>query len=479
MNLLFVHGWSVTDQETYGDLPEAVVTAATADGLDINVQHIFLGKYISFHDEVTLDDIARAFDVARKDAMKKVSADENAPFACITHSTGGPVIRLWAHLFYGLKNKMSETPLKHLVMLAPANHGSALAQLGKSKLGRLKAIFSGVEPGTGVLNWLELGSAQQWDLNTAWLNYNFAANGLYSFVLSGQTIDEKIYDFVNSYLVEKGSDGVVRLAGANMNYGYVRLRQNVNNIIGDTGRSFFHEAKSITKLEVVGGSFVNSPKTPFCVVKDASHSGETIGIMRSVTESNYADKPVVGNILKCLKVTDLTAYDTVDDNFKAISKQVQDADTKVKDQYSMLVFRVTDDRGNPVNDFDMLLLAGDDFNPDGLPKGFHEDHQKNIISPNILTYYVNYSELKRVPDGKIGIRIAARPDEGFSHYSIAEFRSTGFAFDDILKPNQTLLVDVELTRHVDENTFGLTPLADGKHNFKKEKTSGKDVPPTD
>eukprot|EP01031_Cornospumella_fuschlensis_P043536 gene43536-53229_t len=44
-------------------------------------------------------------------------------------------------------------------MLAPANFGSALAQLGKGRVGRLKAWFSGVEPGQGVLDWLELGSS--------------------------------------------------------------------------------------------------------------------------------------------------------------------------------------------------------------------------------------------------------------------------------------------------------------------------------
>jgi hypothetical protein len=44
-------------------------------------------------------------------------------------------------------------------------------------------------------------------------------------VLSGQGIDTKFYDFLNSYLVEPGSDGVVRICGANLNYRYLALEQ--------------------------------------------------------------------------------------------------------------------------------------------------------------------------------------------------------------------------------------------------------------
>src|SRR5690349_6560772 len=84
-------------------------------------------------------------------------------FACITHSTGGPVVRRWMDVHYA--GRLEKCPLQHLVMLAPANHGSALAQLGKVRLARMKFFFEGVQPGAGVLDCLELGSAQSWALN--------------------------------------------------------------------------------------------------------------------------------------------------------------------------------------------------------------------------------------------------------------------------------------------------------------------------
>ena len=121
-------------------------------------------------------------------------------------------------------------------MLAPANHGSALAQLGKGRIARMKFFADGVEPGTGVLDWLELGSDQSWELNREWLAYECVAAGLYPFVLTGQRIDRAFYDNLNAYTDEAGSDGVVRVAAANMNYGLVRLEQDGGEPEADQGR---------------------------------------------------------------------------------------------------------------------------------------------------------------------------------------------------------------------------------------------------
>ena len=221
MLVVFVHGWSVTNTNTYGGLPEALVRNASPD-LDITVTHLYLSKYVSFADEVYVDDIARGMQAAvvAEILPKLAKADR---FACITHSTGGPVVRQWIHSYFG--GKLSRCPLRHLVMLAPANHGSALAQLGKSRLGRMKFFTEGVQPGAGVLDWLELGSDQSWDLNSTWLDYDCTDAGIYTFVLTGQSIDRSYYDNLNSYTGESGSDGVVRVAAANMNYGFIRLVQ--------------------------------------------------------------------------------------------------------------------------------------------------------------------------------------------------------------------------------------------------------------
>jgi len=173
----------------------------------------------SFHDEVAVDDIARAFQQAVGD---QVPSGER--FACITHSTGGPVVRTWLDRYYG-PARLGECPMSHVVMLAPPNHGSALAQLGKSRLSRMKFFLDGVEPGQNVLDWLELGSEGQWELNLRGLDCRYSQNGVFPYVLTGQSIDRTMYDHLNSYTGEPGSDGVVRACAANLNYTYLCLEQ--------------------------------------------------------------------------------------------------------------------------------------------------------------------------------------------------------------------------------------------------------------
>ena len=146
--LVFVHGWSVTSKDTYGELPEAVSAAAADAGIRVQMKDVFLGRYISFRDEVTVDDIVLAMEHAVRTDLKGVKR-----FSCITHSTGGPLVRRWVDAYYGPK-RLNECPLDHLIMLAPANHGSALAILGKSRIGGIKSWFQGVEPGQGILDWL-------------------------------------------------------------------------------------------------------------------------------------------------------------------------------------------------------------------------------------------------------------------------------------------------------------------------------------
>ncbi|MDD5160499.1 MAG: hypothetical protein PHI47_10640 [Sulfuricurvum sp.] len=457
MKLIFVHGWSVTSTSTYGELPEVLQREAISNGLEIEIENIYLGEYISFHDEVILDDIARAFEKARVDKIG------NERFACITHSTGGPVIRLWIDLFF--KTDLPTCPLSHLVMLAPANHGSSLAILGKSRLGRIKAWWDDVEPGTGVLNWLQLGSADQWNLNHSWINYSYGENTFYPFVLSGEKIDDHFYDFLNPYLVEEGSDGVVRLTGANLNYQLIKLVQNCQaeeldaRIDGTTIKAFPLEWDN---------AILTSPKCAFEVIPSASHSGDRFGIMGSVKKSR-AIKPVVPSIFQALKVNSQASYDETVSAMRQRTENVQKSS-----RYIMFVFNIQDNYGNPVHDFDMLLLAGDNYEPGKLPKGFFIDKQKNSLSGN-LVFYINYDKIKNIKDSKLGIRIVARPDEGFSHYAPAEFRMDGLTLESFLNPNQTIMVDVILTRLIAENTFVLDKITEIEPDFKKRKPSNETI----
>ena len=62
MLIVFVHGWSVTNTDTCGGLPAALVKNASPK-LDLQVTHLYLSKYVSFEDEVKVDDIARGMAI--------------------------------------------------------------------------------------------------------------------------------------------------------------------------------------------------------------------------------------------------------------------------------------------------------------------------------------------------------------------------------------------------------------------------------
>ena len=450
MIVVFVHGWSVTNTDNYGGLPTALVRNAPKE-LDLQVTHLYLGKYVSFADEVNMDDIARGMQQAvTTEVLPKLAKGER--FACITHSTGGPVVRKWIDLFH--RDKLNKCPLGHLVMIAPANHGSALAQLGKGRIARMKFLKDGVQPGTGVLDWLELGSDQGWELNLAWLKYDSVPEGLYPFVLTGQKIDRKLYDNLNTYTDEQGSDGVVRVAAANLNYGLIRLVQQDGNL-------------QLSKDD-------RAAKTACGVLPGQAHSGDDLGILKSVAPSDDGSHPTVKWVLRCLSIRSVTAYNKLVKELDQLTAQTQTDERieKVRElflferefktnRYCMFVIRIIDDRANQLADYDLLFTAGPGYDENHLPPGFFVDRQRNQLNPGKLTYYIDYdimSEWLARPEleGKFGIRITARPSEGFAHYTVAEHKGTFGALKRYFEPNQTLMVEIELRRHVDQGVFQLS-----------------------
>lgn len=446
MHVVFVHGWSVTHTDTYGALPRWL----ERNSRDYQVQNVYLGKYISFSDAITLDDIARAFQQALQDALGRKLQDG---FACITHSTGGPVVRLWLKLYYA--QNLAACPLRQLIMLAPPNHGSALAQLGKGTFARFEKLLEGVQPGVRVLDWLELGSEESWNLNEAWLAYDTVAAGIYPFVLTGQSIERAFYDHLNSYTGEAGSDGVVRACSANMNYTLMR----------------FHQDGKAPVLDL----HTRRPRTAFGIVPGRSHSGEKMGILRSITLDNAPRHPTVKAIVKCLRVASKGDYESVCGELDELTKQTQRDEriekekklfgtkTYTTSRYSMLVFRFVDDRGEVLTDYDLYLTGGPNYSPDDLPQGFFVDRQKNRRSPGKLTYYVDHDVLRRglsreKMEGRIGFRVEANPREGarsLAFYRRLAYESVEGGVSDILAPNETLMLEFRLQRWVDARVFRL------------------------
>lgn len=462
MLLLFIHGWSVTNTETYGGLPRALARAGRTAGINLDIRHVYLGRYVSFRDEVTMDDLTRALDYALRQDLPN-NANGRRKFSCVTHSTGGPVVREWVERFFGA-GELARCPLEHLVMLAPANHGSALAALGKGRIGRLKAWFSGVEPGQQVLDWLCLGSDEQHRLVRAELDYRPEDSGYFPFVLTGESIDRRLYDHLNAYTGERGGDGVVRVASANMNYRMITLVQDDQVIRPRLGA---------TELKIAENR--ESPAVPLYVVPGVSHSGASMGIMRGIGENDLIH-PVVREIIDCLAVTSVADYRAL----RARFGQRMDAWRQNNPAYCQIVVGVRDDRGRRLDDYDFHLLAGTDYSPGALRDGFFVDRQMNGRSKR-LTYFLDHDAMSRVPGGRLGFRVIARPESGGSGdrlagYTAAEFQAEPSLLDDFICADGTVWLDFVLTRRIDRNVFRFDlSVAEGV-DFTRTKSTGAPVP---
>jgi hypothetical protein len=488
LTLAFVHGYSVTNLDTYGEMPLRLMQEAGTYGFQLKIEHIFLGRYISFNDEVRLEDIARALEQAVQEQLAPTLASGER-FVCITHSTGGPVVRTWWNDYY--KDQKQLCPMSHLIMLAPANYGSALAQLGKSRLSRIKSWFDGVEPGQRVLNWLELGSTEAWKLNKDWIlngEKHIGPKGIFPFSLIGQDIDRKLYDHLNSYTGELGSDGVVRVAAANQNGRYVKLTQQTPKLVGGKWQA--------ANLEI--SEFKEAPQTPFRVMTYKSHSGDTMGIMRSALKDTKDQKSTetVQAIFRCIGVGTAADYKKLTGEFAAETTDVQqkglvEVDKRIfgkkyfiHDRYSMILFRLVDSEGHLVSDFD-LILTGENHDPNGLPTGFFADRQCNQINKSTVTYFFDYDvlhgrramtvnghkldELKGI--STLGLIIRPRPEDGFIRYLPCEIEASKELFEKALQPNSTTMIEICLQRVVSNEVFRFEKVKNTEGvqnlNFKK------------
>ncbi|TBR39075.1 MULTISPECIES: phospholipase [Dyella] len=458
-SLVFVHGWSVTNTSTYGALPQRLQQQASATGMPISIANIWLSEYVSFNDAVTMGDLVRAFDHALRDLHLT-----DASFACITHSTGGPLVREWLRAQREFPNTHSTIRLSHLVMLAPANFGSALAQLGKNFLGRANAWFNGVDPGKRILDWLELGSSASLSLNIDHIHGNDpATRNQFLFVLTGDRPDRKLYDHLNSYTGEDGSDGVVRMAAANLNATHAVLTRSATTTRGDT-------------LEP---NVTHAPRSAFKLIPGAAHSGDEHGIMAAAQDA------VIEATLRCLAIRDSAAYARLCDAFDQ-ENAARDANkvelesvgpfparVHIHDPRSLLIVRLADDAGEALQNARFLLAAGNPPNPDWMPEGFMLDRQANKLAPNVISFFLNYALLAgddrvadpRSPRRNLRAAVAShRPYtasiqpidlDGLVHHALAAMSPADDLLD-ALRPHQTTVLDVVLPRKVHEGVFRLT-----------------------
>jgi hypothetical protein len=103
------------------------------------------------------------------------------------------------------------------------------------------------------------------------------------------------------------------------------------------------------------------------------------------------------------------------------------------------------------------------------------------VKPGKLTHYVDHDIMAKwfkrddIKD-KFGFKIIAQPSEGYAYYTVAEHRGTFSDLQQYLAPNQTLMIEIKLQRHVREGVYRHTQKLRPAENFSKQ-PKGKALPP--
>jgi len=335
--ILILHGWS-DNYESFLELKRWLCAQGR------QVRDVFLGNYESMEDHVTYDDLADGLQTRFEEMATKGELPPLKPFSLdvIVHSTGGLVVRHWLHHYLKVvcKGDLDRCPIQRLIMLAPANFGSRLAEQGNSGLGKIfkGGLKHGFETGKLILQGLELGSPVTWRIAEQDL---FLANKLYRcskdrgpfvFVFSGTGTYGDLKGFVAPGANEDGSDGTVRAAAASLNS--IKLVLDCSKPAAPTA----------------AGKMGNYDAFAFALIPGKNHS-EVVP-----ADANDPTHPIFHRIKQCLEVDTDVQYEKLRTQFEGendafYAGEAIKADGERVHRYQQFLVRVSDDMENDVTDY--------------------------------------------------------------------------------------------------------------------------------
>ncbi|MBB5320528.1 esterase/lipase family protein [Marinobacter oulmenensis] len=441
--LIIIHGWS-DGSASFRSLARQLLSTESDPSSSRDIRHLRLADYISLDDEIGYEDLVQA--------MQKAWTKEELPTAprsvdVVIHSTGGLVVRHWLTTYF----KPEASPIKRLLMLAPANFGSPLAHTGRSMIGRAVKGWRGTrlfETGTRILKGLEIASPYTWELaeRDIFSDQQYYGPGrILCTVLVGNTG----YNGISALANRPGTDGTVRVSTANLN---------------------------ATKLEL---DFTR-PETPVAITGRWDQGAIAFGIADQEDHSSIAAKDGGPHrkstwllIHQALQVEDsdfLEWQERLTEHNKEVTQKAERRRGAHHDSYQNTVIRVMDDQGNPVEDYVIEFYVNDD-------RGRRSRHRTRLLQENVVanvhawcdnaayrSFLVNSTELLKLldrPTDKLNISITASPDirnrpVGYKTYTDDDISSLSLDRDhikDLFKPHRTTLITIKIERHQQEKVF--------------------------
>jgi hypothetical protein len=406
--VVVLHGWS----------DRAASFQPLADFLKaqgFRVLDLFLADYISMDDDVSVEDAAKAMQAAVAEKIERKELQQ--PFDLIVHSTGGLVARTWLSA-YCAGMTPAQMPVQRLVMIAPANFGSKLADVGQTILGRVvKGWDHGFHTGKLMLDGLALGSPFQWDLASRDLFALdagdaapvYGADLVWPFVIVGSMpYRHGLRQMVN----ENGSDGTVRVAAANLNaYGATLdfTRDKAPTVMRMTGAANVAAAQGA--LIPWQRRYDDAMEFPLAVMAHRDHASITDPTLPGDDETAAEQTLFANCLLDALGCPSYAQYQKVQQAWRTISDAVQDPGSADEDHHMHLQInvRVVDEHGKPVTDYMIEFLAPNYAQNTDLTGMFHDkvirSVHKNGQDDSVRTIYIDRQRMfelfyQQVPAGQ-------------------------------------------------------------------------------
>ncbi|MCB1188105.1 hypothetical protein KDL29_13145 [bacterium] len=438
--VFLVHGYSINRTGTYGQLHRQLERRGFAP------REIQLGRYVSLDDDIELRDLARAMDRAVRAALGPLPS--GTPFHMLTHSTGALVARHWLLEHYS-QRRNPRSRLGNLVFLAGPHFGSRLAHHGRSVIAR---VWRQGDVGQRVLSALELGSQYGWEssLRLAAEPDFFGSRGIRPYCLSGDRTSRDLLRHVG-LLREKGSDEVVRLASANLNFRHYKL-----DMLRD--ECFDHTAPAAQLSGI-----------PFAALRSYTHSGAGNSILQSISAVEPPNWSIKADSqddrrLNLKLIVHLLASPTDNASYAAnreLLASLTDSESQRLSDCAQLQLRFLDRDGRPVEDYFVefgearRMTERDRY---GLEFQRMEITQSKAIThihcnsrnPHILTLFIDRSLLAR--EASYGMRVFVEGQRLLHWEPQASEADSAVAIkgdhllDHLLPRHSTTLVDVTLDR---------------------------------
>jgi len=479
--ILLIHGYSSegkekTVEEIYGSLPQDLRGMFGAE----NVLELDLSRWITLNDGIRLDDVTFAMQRALTEKYPHLL---ESGFHVIIHSTGALVVRNWIKQF-----SPRPSPIRNLVHLAGANFGSGLAHVGKGQLARWgRLIFEGTGRGDRILTELEFGCWKTLDLQHHFLLPENAMREAYQVqefcVIGSQTLGALRLVPIR-YVKEDSADNTVRTSSCNLNYNYISVKPDegcydlkvgklcelIEKRLNDeafTDRCYVYDLSKLSRKR---------PEVPFAVAFETAHFGKNIGIVSG--EENR------GEILPLIRIAleapfSAEAYQVVADEFRAASASTLERAAQLESNllewdkqaqyegHSQLIFRLRDQFGNAVEEFDITFRSPGAGPGQPRLEGMIEDKYENRGDRGTVTFYLRtqkYNTATKCWDDLLPL-IPPVNMEITGHEPLSEdiaFVPMNLELSSqevmaIIEPFKTTVVDITLLRLPSEKVFEVFP----------------------